>query len=268
MQNPNIISEKMEKIKTLFQETKDSALAVNDIQTLVKEIENSDNEFRSVCYEAISMALAEKDIAENNLLNNWKTFLNKYAQAHATQFHVGLGWALAKENQEISTFINLIEPIMISKVLDGIGYYDGIFRNRQTIRLKKTNEKIESDQLKHYDQGVGRSIWYNCTGNIEKCKETIETFDQDRQANLWIGIGIACTYVGGADENLLKNIYTLSGKHSSELCKGALMVIKARTDANTIQPDTELVCQTWLSTTTNEALEMLNKNKNVKTLEN
>ncbi len=266
MQDSNSISLKMEKIKTLFQEAKDIALETNDIHSIIQKIKNFDNEFRSVTYEAISMALAEKDIAENNLLNNWKTFLTEYAQAHTLQFHVGLGWALAKENKEISTFLNLIEPAMISKVLDGIGYYDGIFRNRQTIRSKKINEKIESDNLKYYDQGIGRSIWYNCFGNIEKCKEIIESFLPDRQANLWRGIGIACTYVGGVDENLLKEIYTLSGKHSSELCKGALMAIKTRTEANTLQRDTELVCQTWLGTSTEEALKILIENK--KTVEN
>lgn len=257
MQDPNIISIKMEKIKTLFQEAKDIALETNDIHSIIQKIKNSDNEFRSVTYEAISMALAEKDIAENNLLINWKIFLTEYAQAHTLQFHVGLGWALAKENKDISPFLSDIEPFMVSRVLDGMGYYDGVFRQRQSIRLKKINDKINAEQLKHYDQGLGRSIWYTCSGDIIKCKELIDSFPPSRQSDLWRGLGIACVYVGGCDEKKLMEIYNLAGENQSQLTVSATLVSKGRFQSGTIMPDTELACKVWCNLSVNEIVEQL-----------
>lgn len=259
MQNLTIISKKMEKIKTLFLESNDFALETNDILSIVKKIENSDKEFRSVTYEAISMALAEKDIAENNFLSTWKQFLVDHSQAHSLQFHVGLGWALAKANCAPASFLAMAEPFMISRVMDGMGYYDGIFRQRQILRLKKINEKINPDYLKHYDQGIGRSIWYNCSGDITKCKEIIDSFPPARHANLWRGLGIACVYVGGCDEKTLTEIYSAAGEHQSQLIVSVSLVAKGRFQSNTIMPDTELACKVWCNLSAKEIVETINK---------
>lgn len=259
MQSSTIISEKMEKIKTLFLESKEFVLDMNDSLSIVNKIENSDKEFRSVSFEGISMALAETDIAQNNFLNSWKIFLEEHAKAHSLQFHVGLGWALAKANIETSSFLKNIEPFMVSRVLDGMGYYDGIFRNRQTIKSKKISEKINLVQLKHYDQGLGRSIWYSCLGNIIKCKEVIDSFPPARQADLWRGLGIACVYVGGCDEKILTEIYSLAGEHQTQLLVSVSLVAKGRFQSNTIMPDTELACKLWCNLSANEIVATINK---------
>jgi hypothetical protein len=258
MSSQNTISEKMEKIKTLFQQTSDFASATDDLKSILLQINHSENEFYSVAFEATAMAFAEKDIIENSSLNRWKLFLLEEAESHSSQVHVGLGWALAKHNIDIQFYLGTVEPFMISRVLDGIGYYDGIFKQRQSINSKKISDKIDAVQLKHYDQGIGRSIWYSFLGNIPKVKEMIDSFPSSRHADLWRGIGIAFTYVGGFNEKMLDELYLMAAEHKSQLFIGAALVAKGRAQSNTLNPETDKVCGAWFNLSASDTVEIIN----------
>ncbi|MCX6296394.1 MAG: DUF1702 family protein [Bacteroidetes bacterium] len=259
MSSQNTISKKMEKIKTLFQESSDFAFATDDLKRILSQINNSENEFRSVAFEATAMVFAEKDILDNKSLNRWKQFLLEEAGAHSSQVHVGLGWAFAKHTIDIQFYIGTVEPFMISSVLDGIGYYDGIFKQRQSINSKKISDKIDLAQLRHYDQGIGRSIWYSCLGNIPKVKEVIDSFPSARHADLWRGIGIAFTYVGGFDERMMNEINSIATEHRSQLYAGAAFAAKGRAQSSTINPETELVCRSWFNLSANQTVDTIDK---------
>lgn len=243
----------MEKIKNLFQETKDFESKSTDFSEVHAYLQKVDNEFSSVAYEAIAMALAEKDLLENNDLKRWNTFVKENSSKHSSQIHVGLGWALAKENKNIQEFKLLISSDMISRVLDGIGYYDGTFKNRATVKNKKINETIDDSHLKYYDQGIGRSIWYCSSGSIERAKQIIEFFSIERQINMWRGLGIAISYVGGFDEDVLEEIKKTSAQFLPEINVGVAMVAKSRLQANTLNKDIELICDSFLNLSAEKA---------------
>ena len=256
------IESRMENIKAIFQGGKNFASQSDSINVLTQYLEKKDPEFRSVAYEGASMALALKDLTNNNSLKLWKELLG-VSQNHAGQIHIGLGWAIGEARPQDLFFINSIDPKIEFRVWDGCGYYDGIFRQRQTIKNQTRQEYIHEKDYKAYDEGVGRSVWYNCKGDPIKVLAMIQAFPSSRQADLWRGVGIACTYVGGSDESVLKELFTLAEKYSVQLSIGAAMVAKSRTLANSITKDVELACNTWCNLSTQEAMQLTIKTESV-----
>lgn len=249
----------MERIKTLFQQSKEFATETNDLNKIVSNCKKADNEFRSVAFEAAAMALAEKDLSDNNPLERWRQFLTNHAFSHAAQVHVGLGWALSKNTIKSDKFMDLIEPFMVSRVIDGMGYYDGIFKKRLCFNNKKISDKIIPEHHEYYDQGIGRSIWYKCEGNIIECKELIESFSSTRQPNMWKGIGIASAYIGGCDEKMIQEIFVMADQYQSKLSFGAAMVAKGRSKSETINSDIDKFCLAWLNLTAQETAMTIQK---------
>ena len=236
------ISLRVEKIKTIFQTSSDLSSTCPDIDILISQLDQTELEFRSVAYEGASMGIALNDLAKDNLLTSWNVFVEK-SPAHAIQIHVGLGWALAKQNYAVLPYLGITDALLSSRVLDGYGYYEGVFRQRSSVKAQKIPEAIQSEMLSAYDQGIGRSLWYIGKGDVTKIKELISGFSCERHPSLWTGIGIACTYVGGCDKNLLTSLLAASQQHHENLATGSVLAARSRIQANTLNNDVKLACQ-------------------------
>jgi hypothetical protein len=207
------ISENIETVVSTFQ--KGRALAESEIalDDLVVALDEFQPRYRSAGYEGASMGVAiERD-------DGWRTF-NEKTKAHETQVHIGLGWAFAEKNWPIERELHMVNQDLRTKVLDGYGYWNGLFRRRLTIRTQSIPLNITSDLQTGFDQGVGRAIWYVAKGEIAKVVNIINHFSDDRRPNLWQGIGVASTYVGGCSEELIFELKAIAGEFKSNLDKG------------------------------------------------
>ena len=254
MNGQNEVAYRMEKIREIFQHIMQVCAGQDDLKLLVEELEHTANEFRSVAYESASMLLALKDFPINNALNSWRLFMKGPGAKHAAQVHAGLGWALAQQRIALLPVIETIDPLMQFRVLDGYGYYDGIFRQRKTIGEHLIPPDFNNEFLMGYDQGVGRSLWYICKGDILKIPGLLAGFSLSRQSDLWRGIGIACVYVGGTGENILRELLAGALNHRSQLSAAAALVARTRNDADALTSDTELACRTWCNCSTEAAI--------------
>jgi hypothetical protein len=256
MEVRNEIALRIDKIREIFQHITAICTEQDDLKLLMTYLENTENEFRSVAYEALAMTLARKDISNGHALNNWRAFMEGPGKNHTAQIHVGLGWAIAQQRAEVLPIINTLAPIMRFRVLDGYGFYDGTFRQRKTIMTPIIPDEIESKFLPGYDQGLGRSLWYTCKGDGEKISGMIRAFSSSRHEDLWRGVGIACVYVGGFDENILKDLLTFSSDSQEQLPVSAALVSRTRNHANALTPYTELACRIWCNRTAEEAIQV------------
>jgi enediyne biosynthesis protein E3 len=257
MSDNNKIFSKMENIKTVFQDAKDFFMESKNTTDCIHYLEKTNLEFRSVAYEGASMALALKALSENDYsLKDWNSFLSN-SKNQAGNIHIGLGWAIAESKPNDLSFLNSIHPMMLFRVWDGCGYYDGIFRQRQTIKNQIRQEYNIKADGNAYDEGIGRSIWYHCKGNVPRVVEMIHSFSSDRFADLWRGIGIASVYVGGNREQDLEQLFLSSEKYSLQLAIGAAMVAKARLQTKTITTDVELACKSWCKLNPEEAMNAM-----------
>lgn len=257
----NIIEQKMEKIKSIFQVAKEHASTL-EINQLINFLQATEKEFLPVAYEGAAMELALNDLTERDSIFKWKQLLDA-SKKYACQIYIGMGWAIAQQKKSELSFLDQLSHNMQFRLWDGCGYYDGIFRQRQSIKGQKRSEHIQPKDFQAYDEGVGRSIWYICKGDETKVKELITTFDKERHSDLWRGVSIACCFVGGFDENKLRALFVSSGEHKIQLRIGAAMVAKSRIEADCSTEDIELANQVFNGMSAIEAMKITVKNKTV-----
>jgi enediyne biosynthesis protein E3 len=254
MKNPNDVTHQMEKIRYIFQH----ALYISTEQENVKlqeHLESVDPEFRAVAYEGVAMGLAVKDLFEGTL-QRWRAFMRSSAQVFLPHVHVGLGWAIAKQKIPSLVFLDAMQPLLRSRVIDGFGYYDGTFKQLQAVANKTRPDCILSGDFSAYDQGIGRSLWYSHKGDVEKISATILTFTASRQPHLWRGVGIASIFVGKCASTTLEELMMAANHYKIQLGMGATIVAKARMETKTITHDVENACRKWCDRSTSEVISI------------
>ncbi len=208
------IEKNIDSVVATFQLGRHVAESGIPMEELLCKLKTFEPRYRSVAFEGASMG-----IALTHGLDTWNTFA-QHAQRHATQVHIGLGWAMAEGQWDIASTLSAIEPEMRVKVLDGHGYWHGLFQRRATIRMQQVPQPITPDHRSGFDQGVGRAIWYITKGEPAKVLNIIDHFPESRRADLWQGIGVALTYVGGCSAERLRKIRSVSGDHRSNVDTG------------------------------------------------
>jgi enediyne biosynthesis protein E3 len=250
-----IIAKKMENITSIFQNARDTASKQKDLHELVKFLGIAKHEFISVAFEGASMEIAQQDFAEDPTMQKWFSYL-KIAEKHAAQIYIGLGWAVAAEKRTDLSFLDKADPGMLFRMWDGCGYFDGKLRQRQVLKGTARLDYIPKECFRPYDQGLGRYIWYHCFGDPTKVSEIISTFQAERQPDLWRGIGIACSYVGGCEEKNLNALMIFAGEYKIQLSIGAAMVSKSRIQADCLTKDIETACRVFNKITPQTALKI------------
>lgn len=208
------IAENIETIVATFQKGKALSNQELGLEELVSTLNRTEERYRSVAFEGASMG-----IALQNSITTWKQF-SSLAHKHTTQIHIGLGWAIAEQELDVLSILSEIEPEIRVKVLDGIGYWFGLFRRRLTIRTQQIPAFITTKYKDGFDQGVGRAIWYVSKGEVSKLVNIINHFDEPRRSNLWQGIGVASTYVGGCSDELITELKSAAGEFKLNLKNG------------------------------------------------
>jgi hypothetical protein len=248
-------------IQQLFQASAMAASETMDDATLIASLEQNDKTFISIAYEASAMERALLDFNANDFaFSHWQAFL-QLAPQHSTQIYIGLGWAIAKRRITIEQVEAVIKPLQLPRVLDGIGYCEGTFKQRLAVKEMKTPEWLNGNLRKGYDQGLGRSLWYTAKGNPDALNTLIEPFPENRKSDLWRGVGIAVSYVGGSDESEFQTIFKLAKENQVQLAIGAVLAASSRKEANAITKDLEIVCETWCGITLENALQLVAETK-------
>lgn len=205
------IAKNIETVVSTFQKGRALSERELGLDELIAELNQFEPRYRSVAFEGASMG-----IALANSLETWKAYEEKTAK-HTTQIHVGLGWAIAEGQLNLASTLSKIEPEMKVKVLDGFGYWNGLFQRRATIRTQQIPENITAQNQPGFDQGVGRAIWYATKGDVAKVVNIINHFSEDRRPNLWQGIGVASTYVGGCSDDLIAELESTANEFQLNL---------------------------------------------------
>jgi len=231
-----LLETRIETIVNTFKAARELAEREGRSSMLSDHLANSEAYYRSVAFEGAAMGLALRDVAV------WKEFLANEGANHAVQVHIGLGWALAEQQQPVPKDAEWPDR---DSVLDGYGYYHGLFRRRLSIRSQGIPDALTDAQLPVFDRGLGRSIWYISKGDVELLKRMTGAFPESRQPNLWRGIGIAVAFVGGCDEPLLKEVLTSSGPFHPQLAEGAARALRSRTLAGTPIAEAEAVVRVF-----------------------
>ena len=236
------VENQIEKIADVFQ----NALYISSGQAMdiPAYLVNVDAEFRSVAYEGIAMRAAMKDFS-NRTLYAWSAFLDVSHLVYQSHICIGLGWAIAKQRLTSLDILSDLTSLMLFRVADGHGFYDGMFKLSGTQQAAERPSIIHHSYDKAYDQGIGRSLWYSCKGDIRKIQQYVNAFAVGRHADLWRGIGLACAFVGGHTVPMLQMLYNSAAQYRIQLAIGSALVTRARIQTNTLNNSLEQICQCW-----------------------
>jgi hypothetical protein len=250
----------MTTLQEVFKSTKAFVEGRPELSSVITFINQQvEEEFISIAYEAAAMVLALQDLEKGKTLDTWQFFLNNYANQHKIQVHVGLGWACGQKRLDPTPWVQELTPLYAWRIWDGYGYYDGFFRRRKVLQ-GVVPDTVSEKGLPVYWQGVGRSFWYTCKGNITQLQKIITKIPSNYQADFWRGIGLASTYVGGQSLEDCQELWKIAGNYQAQLRAGAFLAIKSRSDANTIVKDTEMIAEEWCKLPILKIIDLL-KNK-------
>lgn len=154
----NSISANMEYIQKTFLGVQDYFQEDHELDELITFLNAEPPAFRSVAYESASMEIGLQELSSGRDLNNWKIFYQRSASAHTFHMDIGLGWAFAKTESSPTSKLGSMGPVMLSMIYDGMGYYNGLFRGRRTVKNQIVPEEINEKTLHGFDQGLGRRM--------------------------------------------------------------------------------------------------------------
>jgi hypothetical protein len=237
---------RLEQVGETFLRGYHLALADQGIELLVEKLDEIDLEFRGYGFEGAAMGL---DILDQ--LQPWKAqripqFLCGRGKPHAYMVHVGIGWSMARWRFGIKRRLARLDPLLRWLALDGFGFHEGYFHwPRYAAGATPRFTMLRGYGWRCFDQGLGRSLWFVSGADPKYIASAIMRFPEARRDDLWSGIGLACTYAGGADGSDVRMLRLASGPHWPHLAQGAVFAAGARQRAGNMASQTEMACQ-WL----------------------
>ncbi|OFZ56688.1 MAG: hypothetical protein A3D92_00280 [Bacteroidetes bacterium RIFCSPHIGHO2_02_FULL_44_7] len=219
-------------IQALFQRANTTELTDPALEALFFDVQP---EFASVVYEAVAAHHAKNDFEKGLLyVPNWLHFKEKYHAKHGSQIHVGLGWAIAECSLLTCSIFSSLPSEFQWRVWDGFGYYSGLFKRRETVRQQNYPLNFNSEWSSAFDQGLGRCFWYLSQANAARTASMVHLFQQERHSDLWRGIGLAMSYVGGVDTFVVHELLQKAGVHQSSVRCGALIAMEGKEKAGIV----------------------------------
>jgi enediyne biosynthesis protein E3 len=234
-----------------------STLDGSKFEALVPRLNTVALELRGYAYEGAAMGLTGLDC-----LLPWKNRLRAYmagpGEAHIYMVHIGAGEALARLRKKPEPFIARLEDrVLCWLVMDGYGFHEGFFSRHRYVDEQVVPAHLSSYARRIFDQGLGRSIWFSAGANVDRIAAIIAAFPQARQADLWVGIGVACTYVGGVDRAAIEALHRAAGPYGPQMALGAAVVAKGRQRAGNPVPHTDLACEVLCGVSSERAAHIL-----------
>ncbi|MFL5655788.1 MAG: DUF1702 family protein [Ktedonobacteraceae bacterium] len=234
-----------------------STLDGSKFEALVPRLNTVALELRGYAYEGAAMGLTGLDC-----LLPWKNRLRAYmagpGEAHIYMVHIGAGEALARLRKKPEPFIARLEDrVLCWLVMDGYGFHEGFFSRHRYVDEQVVPAHLSSYARRIFDQGLGRSIWFSAGANVDHIAAIIAAFPQARQADLWVGIGVACTYVGGVDRAAIEALHRAAGPYGPQMALGAAVVAKGRQRAGNPVPHTDLACEVLCGVSSERAAHIL-----------
>lgn len=243
----------LEKVVFSALEGYHSTLDSSRMEVFVPQLEKVELEFRGYAYEGAAMGLTGLDC-----MLRWKNRLQAYIEGpgspHIYMIHIGAGEALARLRQKPEPFIaRMKDRVICWLVMEGYGFHEGFFRRQRYVMEKAIPQHLSAYARRIFDQGLGRSIWFTEGANAERAAAMVATFPRERQADLWIGIGVGSTYVGGVGRPVYEALREASGPYAAHMAVGAAFVAKGRQRASNQVPHTDVACEVLCGLSADEA---------------
>lgn len=213
------------------------------LEHLVPRLDETPLDLRGYAYEGAAMGLTGMDLFLPGP-SRFERYITGPATAHLYMTHIGAGEAIARLRRSPEKFLRrLPDPVVRWLVMDGYGFHEGFFRPQRHVARQLRPKGLSPFAARVFDQGLGRSIWFRDGADVDAVAADIKHFPIHRQPDLWLGVGVACCYVGGVDRATVERLKVVAGVNAVMLGVGAAFVAKGRHRAGNPNGDTDLACQ-------------------------
>ncbi len=141
-----------------------------------------------------------------------------------------------------------MDPLLRWLAIDGYGFHEGYFDWPRSVEQQLRPTYLSPAAAQVFDQGLGRSLWFVAGADAARLIDLVTAFPSARQADLWSGVGLACTYAGGADRGQIALLHAAAGMFQPCLAQGAAFAAAARRRAGNLVSNTELACEVLCGT--------------------
>jgi hypothetical protein len=225
-----------------------------DLKDLARRLDLVDPELRGFAYEGATMALTIKDSTGGH---RTQELLDGPGQPHLLLSYIGIGFAMARLPRPLWKKIlpdlqpSLFHPTMSWLCVDGYGFDLAYFHTQKWVAEQRVPEPYPwlGDPgyfLRAVDQGIGRALWFINGGVPDAVTDAVARFPEQRQGDLWSGVGLAATFAGGCTAEGLLKLREAAGHHQANLGLGSVFASTARTAAGYV-PEHSAECLSVLT---------------------
>jgi hypothetical protein len=234
---------RLEQIGVTFLSGYHAALEETEFDPLARRLANVETDLRGFAFEGAAMGLALLDCFTPWRKDRWRTFTERAATPHIYMMHVGLGWALARLRRSVTPYLAHLDPLLGWLVIDGYGFHEGYFNWPRYVEHRATPARLDGDERRVFDQGLGRSMWFVKGADVAAIASAINAFPPARRGDLWSGVGLACAYAGGCGRAAIESLPTAADEHLPALAQGVAFAAKTRHRAANLNLHTETACR-------------------------
>ncbi|WP_280385594.1 DUF1702 family protein [Nocardia wallacei] len=224
---------------------------IADPDEVAARLEWVDPLYRSLAYEGAVAALALRDLLAFGRTRRAERFVRGHGEPHSMIAYIGFGLVMSRLpralwQRALPRFdANPLLAHLTWLAVDGYAFDRAFFDPKRWLIDQRRPPRFPWEGFPDYfprafDQGLGRAVAFYHAGDYEAIAVSANSFDDDRRADVWSGVGVVAAYLGGQPRARLQTLVRAAGEYAPDLAVGAVMGIKARQHARYVPENTEL----------------------------
>jgi len=240
---------RLDEIGAAFTAGYTAALEEQEPEAIAARLNRVEPEQQGFAAEGVGMELALLDglaFDRRGRHDRLRRYLAGPGERQVYMLHAGAGWALAFPLLSGRALLARIDPLLSAISLDGYGFYRAFFFPRRTIDRGRLPGWISGAASRSFDVGVGRRLWFLDVDDaeVERVPILIARFPADRHADLWTGLGEACSFGGGREAGTVAVLHQAAGPFLPAFAQGIAFAAEVRDRGGIPAEQTELACRT------------------------
>jgi hypothetical protein len=222
-----------------------------ELWEIERRLDMVEPELRGFAYEGAAMACTILDAMAVRRRQYARDLLSGPGAPHIFLTYIGVGFAMARLPRVLWKNVlpelpeSAYHPTMSWLAVDGYGFDRAYFDTRRWVDEQYVPKPYPWEGAPGYfprvvDQGIGRALWFIHGARVPEVAAAVTRFAEDRQADLWSGVGLAATFAGGTDSRGLAHLRNLAGENWPQLALGAVFAATAREHASFVPAHTKI----------------------------
>ncbi|SNS45915.1 Protein of unknown function [Tardiphaga sp. OK246] len=217
-----------------------TALAAPHLDNIIQYIRSQPLDERGFAAEGAAMGVAVVDAVPFR-----KPMLPAFVTALDSKYtylvHVGCGWAIARVPWRRKQILASLDSVHRWLAMDGLGFHDTYFYHKRV--LAGWRREQSGYAARAYDQGVGRALWFVAGGSAASAIRLVLGLPNERQGDLWSGLGLAMAYAGPAGQTEAAAALATADRNAASYAQGVAFACEAHALALHAPTHTDVVAR-------------------------